>query len=138
MAISISLLARNAAGNSVVSLIDSGTANPNGYMEIRAGGKPATPQDPALGTLLATMNFSNPSFGTFSAGVARANAISSASAVATGTAAWFRIYNRDNKTILDGSITPVAGGGDLEFDNTNFIAAGTVQITAMTISMPNS
>lgn len=138
MAISISLLARNAAGNSIVGLIDSGTANPNGYMEIRAGNKPATPQDPALGTLLATLNFSNPSFGSFSAGVARANTISSASAAATDTATWFRIYNRDNQTILDGTITPVAGGGDLEFDNVDFIAAGTVQITAMTISMPNS
>ncbi len=139
MAISISLLARNASGNAIVTLIDNGSANPNGFMEIRTGSKPATPQDSATGTLLATLSFSNPAFGSFSGGAATANAISPDTSVdATGLASWFRIYNRDSQAVLDGTITATGGGGDLEFDNVNFIESGTVQITSMTIAMPNA
>lgn len=137
--ISISLAARNAAGNAIVNLVDAGSTYPNGYFEIRTGTKPATPQDGASGTLLATLSFSFPAFGSFASGSATANAISPDTNVdATGTAGWFRVYDRNGNAVFDGTVTITGGGGDIEFDNVNFIAAGTVQITSMTITMPTN
>lgn len=137
MTVNISTLARNEAGDSIVDLIDTGSANPNGYMEIRTGPKPSSPQVSATGTLLATNAFSNPAFGNFSNGSAIANTIADDTNVdATGIASWFRIYNRDGIAVIDGDITETGGGGDITFDNINFIAGGTVTITSLTATMP--
>jgi len=134
----ISTQARNDAGNAIVDLIDQGSSNPNGYLEIRSGTKPANPQTGVGATvLLATINFSLPAFGNFSNGVSLANTISDDTNVNdTGVATWFRIYNRDNVAIIDGDITVTGGGGDIEFDNVNFITGGVVVITSLTGVMP--
>jgi hypothetical protein len=138
MTVNISTQARNDAGDAIVDLIDQGSTNPNGYMEIRTGTKPTTPQDGVGGsTLLATMNFSLPAFGNFSNGISLANAIADDTNVdETGVAAWFRIYDRDGTSIMDGDITETGGGGDIEFDNINFIKGGVVAITSLTATMP--
>lgn len=137
MTVNISTQARNDAGDAIVDLIDQGSVNPNGYMEIRTGAKPASPQAAATGTLLATNAFSNPAFGNFSNGIAAANAIADDTDVdATGTAGWFRIYDRDGSAIIDGDITATGNGGDITFDNINFIAGGTVTITSLSANMP--
>jgi len=137
MTVNISTQARNDAGDAIVDLIDGGTINPNGYMEIRSGTKPSTPQTAATGTVLATLNFSNPAWASFSNGTAFANAIASdTSADASGTASWFRFYNRDGTAILDGDITITGGGGDIEFDVVNFILGGVVAITSLQAIMP--
>lgn len=137
MAISISTQARNAAGAAIAALVDSGTTLANGFMEIRTGTKPATPQDTASGILLGVVNFSNPAFGSFSNGVATANAISPDTAADnTGTAGWFRIYNRNSVAVMDGTITITGGGGDIEFDNVLFVAAGTIAISSLSLVMP--
>jgi hypothetical protein len=137
--ISISLAARNAAGNAIVALLDAGTTNPNGFIEIRTGTKPATPETSAVGDLLATLNFSNPAFGPFANGLATANTISPDTDVdMNGIAGWFRAYDRNGNAVFDGSITIKGGGGDLEFDLIDFLKAGTVQITNLTSTMPVS
>lgn len=138
MTVNISTQARNDAGNAIVDLIDQGSSNPNGYLEVRSGTKPANPQTGVGATvLLATMNFSLPAFGSFSNGVSLANTISDDNNVNdTGVATWFRIYNRDNVAIIDGDITVTGGGGDIEFDNVNFITGGVVVITSLTGTMP--
>jgi hypothetical protein len=137
MTVSISTQARNDAGDAIVDLIDGGSTNPNGVMEIRTGSKPASPQAVASGTLLATLNFSNPAFGNFSNGNAFANAIADDSDVdATGQAGWFRIYDRDGTAVIDGEITATGGGGDIEFDNIDFIKGGTVAIAQLQAVMP--
>lgn len=137
MTVNISTQARNDAGDAIVDLIDQGSTNPNGYMEIRTGTKPTTPQGTVVGTHLATMNFSLPAFGNFNNGVSLANAIADDTSVdETGVASWFRIYDRDGTAIMDGDITETGGGGDIEFDNINFIKGGVVAITALTATMP--
>jgi hypothetical protein len=139
MALSLSLIGRNAAGSAIVGMIDTGTKNANGYLEIRSGNKPETPQIAATGELLATLSFSNPAFGPMSEGSTTSNAVAPDISVdATGVAGWFRIYNRDNNAVIDGTVTAQGGGGDLEFDNINFIAGGTVQITTFVLTVPNS
>src|SRR5687767_8363184 len=125
MTLSLATIARNNSGNAIVDLIDSGSLQPNGYIEIRTGAKPATPQTAASGTLLSTLRFSNPAFASFSNGQSTANTIAQDPAIAAnGVASWFRIYNRDGDAILDGEVTAVGDGGDIEFDNINFIQNG--------------
>lgn len=133
----ISTQARNDAGDAIVDLIDAGSANPNGFLEIRTGSMPSSPQDPATGTLLATHSFSNPAFGNFSNGTTLANAIADDTDVdETGDAGWFRIYDRDSNAVIDGTITVTGGGGDIEFNNVNFIKGGISQITSLRATMP--
>lgn len=137
MSISLSTAARNAAGASIISILDSGSATSNGYIEIRTGTKPTSPQLSATGTLLATLNLSDPSFGSFSNGSASANPISSDVNIDNnGVAGWFRFYNKDNAGVFDGVITVTGGGGDIEFDSVNFLKGGTVEIVALTVTMP--
>lgn len=137
MAVNISTQARNDCGDAVVDLIDIGTVNPNGFMEIRTGTIPATPQEAATGTLLSTVNFSLPAFGNFDNGVGIANPIADDTDIdATGTASWFRIYDRDGNAVIDGQITLTGGGGDMEFNTIDFIKGGVVSIIAMTAIVP--
>jgi len=137
MSVNISTVARNAAGDAIVDLLDLGSINPNAFMEIRTGVKPASPQVAATGTLLATLNYSNPAFGTFGSGIGLANAISPDVDIdENGTAGYFRCYNRDGVAVFDGDITITGGGGDIEFDNVDFLKGGTVQITVLSATMP--
>ena len=62
MAVKISTAARNDACNAVVDRIDNGSTNSAGHIEIRTAPRPDTPQTAVSGTLLATLNFSNPAF----------------------------------------------------------------------------
>jgi hypothetical protein len=135
--VNISTDLRNRACNVIVDAIDEGSTAPNGYLEIRTGTKPDTPQLPAAGSLLATLNFSTTAFGDAVSGVATANTITGDTSIdETGTATWFRIYNRDSIALIDGDITLTGGGGDIEFDDTVFIEGGTALITTLTGVMP--
>lgn len=126
----LSIAARNAVGSTLAELVNGG------YIQIRTGNKPNSPLDTASGTLLATLLFSDPPFGSFNNGVAYANTISiSGSILENGVAGWFRIYNSSDAAILDGTITQVGGGGDMTFDTINFLAGGTVIIGNGTISV---
>lgn len=137
MAIRISTQARNDAGDSIVDLIDTGNTVTNGYIEIRDGSIPANPQTAATGKILATLQLSVPAFKSFNNGTAQANTISDDTQVdATGTATWFRIYNRNKIAIMDGVVTVTGEGGDIQFDNVNFIAGGVVSITSLLATMP--
>lgn len=137
MTINISTIARNGAGDYIVGLIDQGSALASGYLEIRSGSKPANPQVAATGQVLATLVLSNPAFPAFNNGSAFANAIASdTSTPATGIAGYFRIYNRDGVAVLDGDISVTGGGGDIQFDNINFIAGGVAAISSLQAIMP--
>lgn len=135
MATRIATSARNAAADAVVDLLDAGAGA--GYIEIRTGSQPATPNTAASGTLLATLTLSDPAFGAAASGTATASAITSdTSADATGTAGWFRGYDSTGAAVIDGSVTATGGGGDMELDSTSIVAGGTVAITAWTITVP--
>ena len=138
MTISIANVARNSACQAILDLVNTGSALPNGYIEIRSGTKPASPQAaPADGLVLATLSLSNPAFGAPANGTAAANAIAPDTSIDnTGKAAWFRIYNRDNGAIIDGTVTATGGGGDIVFDSIDFVKNGTVQINSLSATMP--
>lgn len=137
----ISNAAALAACDAVVDLIDGGASN--GYIEIRTGSQPANPDAAATGTLLATLNCSDPAFGDAAddtpGGKATANAITDdSSADATGTAAWFRAYDSDATAIIDGDVTATGGGGDMELNTVSIESGATVEVTSWTVTMPES
>lgn len=135
MATRIPTAVRNAVAHAVVDRIDVGSTNPQGRLRIYSGTQPASANDSPGGTLLAEVSLANPSFTAASTGVATLLGTPiSAVGVAAGTAGWFRIVDRNEATVVDGS----AGTSGTELIlNTATISIGvSVQITAGTITMP--
>ena len=133
----ISAAARSAACNAVVDLIDAGNAA--GTIKIYTGAQPAGPGTAPSGTLLATLTFSDPAFGSASSGVATASAITAdSSADDTGTAGWARIADSDGTAILDVNVGATGSGATIEFDSVAFEAGGAVNITSMSFTVPST
>ena len=127
---------RNLAGKAMADLIDNGSIKETGYIEIRDGSRPvATEASPTGTNILLVLNFSLPSFGVFNNGVALSNSIPNTTVIRTGVAKWFRIYNRDKKAVIDGDVKKTGSGGDIEFDDVNFIVGGTVSISSIRLDL---
>lgn len=125
-----------AAVDALAALCNSGT------LLVYSGSQPAD-ANTAVGaqTLLVTLTFSATAFASSvasgSAGskvvTATANAITSGTAVATGTAAWFRCLKSDASTIvLDGSAG--TSGADLNFSSLAFSSGAVVSVSSFTIT----
>lgn len=128
----ISNLARSAACDAIVDLLDAGS--PPGSLEIRTGAAPTNTTDADSGTLLATFVLGNPAFGSASSGVATANAISNVTIAANGTAAHFRAKNAAGVTILQGTVG--VSGADINFDSVNFVSGAEASISSWTVTHP--
>jgi hypothetical protein len=124
---------RNKACDAIVDDIDAGSGA--GTIAIRTGSQPTNVGDADTGTLLGTLTFSDPAFGSSSTGTATASAITSdTNADNSGTAGHFRIKDSDSNIHSDG--TCGQGTGDLSFDNNVIVAGGTIAITSMTVTVP--
>lgn len=136
MATRLSTAARNAAANAIVQLIDAGPAA--GTLQIRTGAQPASANDPATGTLLATFTLADPAFGAAVLGVATLDAtpVLSTTGVADGTAGWFRIADSTGATVGDGAVG--TSGQQLNLNTTTISTGLTVEITAGTATQPAS
>ncbi len=128
----LSTTARNALANAIKTAIDAGSAG--GTIKIYTGTHPTTPQDAATGTLLATLTFGDPSFGSASVGVITANTIAQVNAAATGTAGWARIADSDGNAIMDVDVG--TSGATINLNTTSIVSGGPVSITSATITMP--
>ena len=144
MASSITNVSAIAAVDAVADLVDVGATNPSGQLNMYSGTIPAD-ADTALTSqvLLAELVMTNPAFaGGIDAnpgGRAVAAAITDdSSANATGTASFFRVVNRNDLAIYQGTITGLAGGGDIELNSTAIQLGATVSITSLSITMPES
>ena len=120
----ISDAAANAAVNALVALANGGS------IKIYTARSPPMPTTAITSqTLLATFILAT-AFGNAVAGVATANAISSAAAVASGTATWFRVFKSDGTSVVfDGTVG--TSGCDLNM-NSNVISSGA------TVAIPRS
>lgn len=126
---------RNAIANAIRDLIDAGTGA--GTIEIRTGTQPASANDAATGTLLATLTFSDPSAPGAASGVTTFSAITEdAVADATGTAAWARVKDSAGNTIFDVDVSATGGGSTIELNTVAIVAGGPVRITAFTVTVP--
>ncbi len=116
---------RNTLANAIKTAADAGTTDANGDLQIATSS--------AFTTILATLNFANPAFATAASGTITANAIASdTNAANTGTAANFRIRDRDNAEVLRGTVSATGGGGDIQLSSTAITAGDTVSITSLT------
>jgi hypothetical protein len=87
-------------------------------------------------TLLVDLTIAG-GFGTDSNGTITLGAVTSGTAVASGTASFFRIVKSDGTTVvMDGSVG--TSGSDLNLNTTTVASAQTVSITAGTIIRANS
>lgn len=99
------------------------------------GTQPANANTAASGTLLVTMAISG-SFGTDSNGTLTLGSVTSGTAVASGTAGYFRITKSDDTTVvMDGSVG--TSGADMNLNTTTVASGQTVSITAGTIIRAN-
>jgi hypothetical protein len=122
MAINISSAAATAACNSIVDLVDVGTA---GFMRLYNAG----------GTIGVTIPFSATAFGGAAVSAASGNAscvvpISATCAIASCTLASFTVFNSATVTIWAG-ICSTAAGVDLVFSNLAAVTGDTIVITAL-------
>lgn len=124
----------------------NGAFDTDGRINIYTGSQPADADADVTGTLLATLSMSADGIVAASGGTsAWATITGDVSADATGTAGWFRIYKSADgvggvsttKRRIDGAITGTGGGGQIEFDNTSFVATGTVGISSLSFSAAN-
>lgn len=108
----------------------------NAIIHIYDGTQPANANTAiSTQTLLVSLNVSG-SFGTDSNGTITMSSVTSATAVATGTASFFRITKSDNSTVvMDGSVG--TSGTDMILDNVSIATGQTVSITSGTIIRAN-
>lgn len=127
----------NASVTAVIALlVNSGQT---GQLGIYSGTQPANSQTALSGnTLQATPTFASTAFGAPSAGVSTANTITSATAGNTGTASFFRVFDKaadiGSTGIFDGSIS--TSGADLNLNTTSIVSGASVGVSSFTYTQP--
>lgn len=130
MAIGFVETLQNNRLDEITALIDAGAGQ--GKLKIYDGSKPATGAAVTTQTLLAEPLFSATSFPAASGGAMTANAVTAEdSALATGTATWFRITDSNDNAVLDGDIA------DLNLSSNSITSGLEVQITSVVITEGN-
>ena len=97
-------------------------------LEIRTGTQPASANDAATGTLLATITVA---WGAASAGVTAVTGTPSATAAASGTAGWGRFRNAGDTARFDGAV-----GAEFTLADPDVVIGGTVTLTSATVTQP--
>ena len=128
-----STIAKNAACNAVVQLVDTGAVNVSGQLNIFTVDSTNYPGD---ATAMAYLPLANPAFAAAVDGTSTAHTIADATALRDGTASWFNVVNRDAVEIWRGSISTFSGTGDLRFQTTTFPMDTTVSITTAQYVVP--
>ncbi len=123
-----------ARRNEMLALL--GSTLDGGFLKIYNGAKPAN-ADTAITTqsLLATLGFGSPAFGTPSGGSVAANPISPGTIATTGTASWFRMFESDGVTVVgDGTVDTT--GADMNVNSNEFRIGAQAACTSFVLSMP--
>ncbi len=121
--------------NSKLDQITSALGNA-ALLRIYDGSQPASP-DTAVSsqTKLAELTCGTPFAGSASSGVLTANAITSANALASGTASWFRLTTSGGTAKIDGTVG--TSGTDLIIDNTAINSGQQVSVSSLTLTAGN-
>lgn len=121
---------RTTLADAFADLFDGGT------LKIYSGSQPASANDAASGTLLATINLPTPAFGAAAAGVVAKSGTWSATAVGTATAGWARLSNAAGTKSID--ITVGTGSEELVLDDAAIVTGGVVVASTFTYTQPES
>jgi hypothetical protein len=131
MAIQRSVACRNAQLDAVETTI--GTAP---KLQIRTGSVPANCAAASTGTLLVEITLPSDWQSAASSGSKTKLGTWTNTAVATGTAAHYRLLDNAGTTCHEqGTVTATGGGGDLEVDNTSVASGQSVTVTTWTRTM---
>jgi hypothetical protein len=131
MTIKINESLANARLDQVTVARDAGVGP--GSIRVYNGVRPAT--GGAATTLLAEPVFSDPSSPAASGGVLTANAITSANALVTGTATWFREVDGNGNFVLDGDVG--LSGSDLNLNTVDLVSGVPVSISSYVLNGGN-
>ena len=125
-----SITSRNAELNALAALANSG------ILRVYDGTQPATPETAVSSQVkLAELTMNATAFASASAGVLTANAITSATCLASSTAAWYRLLKSDGTTVLwDGSVGTASA--DLIFTSVAFASGTTISVSSLTYTLP--
>lgn len=118
-------------------MLDSCRDNYNsGKLRIYSGTRPTNADTPLSGnTLLAELTMGATAFPAASGGVLTANAITSGTAAATGTASFARAFESDGTTVLDdfGVTTGApAPGTEVQLNTLSIVSGATVSCSSFT------
>lgn len=135
-AVTLATAARDASANAIVDLVDAGSGA--GYVQIRTGSAPASPQAPATGTLLVTVTLNDPAYGAAATGVCTLDVSPqpSGTAVATGTAGWARVHDSAGNAVFDGACS--TSGALVNLATTSITAGAEIPITSGSYTQPAS
>lgn len=135
MTVQLSTSIRNARLDAIPA-----TAGPAAHLEIYTAPVPTSPTDPATGTRLVEYDLASTWADPATGGASSlADLPLVVNAVATGVAAYFRLYRSDDATcFLQGTVStnpplPPDPLGDMIIDNTLIVLGQTVVITAFTL-----
>lgn len=109
----------------------------NGYIDVYSGIKPTDSKTAISGqTLLVTLRHAATAFGatSTSTGIATANAITSAAAVAAGTPTFVRVRKSDGTTVV-GDFSAGVGSGEFNFPAI-FSVGATISVSSATVGIP--
>lgn len=109
-------------------------------LKIYSGTPPANTAAALSGnTELASLTCASPFASSASSAVLTVGSITSANALATGTATFFRIYDSGNTTCyIQGNVTATGGSGDMTLNTTYLTSGGSVTVTGFTITEANN
>ncbi len=136
MALSFAINTANAILNQITARIDLGAGA--GTVTLYSGTVPVNANTALSGnTVLAVLTAADPSAAAASAKTLTLNAITQdASADATGDATFFRVMDSDANVVLQGTVSAVGGGGDLQMNTVSVVSGGPVQITSCSFTLP--
>lgn len=135
MPIRLSTGTTNAKTDAAVDRLDAGAGS--GTIKIYSGSQPATANDAASGTLLATFTLAKPAFSAAANGVATLLGVPlTTTGAAAGTAGWFRAADSVGATAFDGAITTTGGGGQLTLNTTTVSVGVSLEITGGSYTQP--
>lgn len=124
MALTLETSVRNAAADAIDAEIGAA-----GYLEFQTGAQ----------VEVATITFGTPSFGTAAIGVITMTGQPLQDTNATGNASAinaFQIFATGAVLKITGTVTLVAGGGDIEMSSLTVAATDTVELTTFSITVP--
>lgn len=117
---------RNSLADLVVDALDLGSTDATGDLQVATS--------TAWTTVLATINFANPAFGAASSGTATMAGApkEDSNAAGGGTAAAFRVRDRDNNEVFRGTVS--TSGADMNLSSTTINSGDAVRINSFTYS----
>ena len=123
MAITLATVAKNAALDAIVDLIDvgSGTANIQIF--------------DASNNELGTLPLSNPAFGSANAGTVLDNPVTRDNSINTGLASTFKVFDKAGNEVFSGSVSGTGGGGDLILSNINLVVGDSVSVSSFSMTI---